>query len=542
MGIANPDLEFLQQGSDPDALTAPSPEEDLIAQQKAQQEAEDEEENLNDIILELVKKAEKEDEDIRWPLLRRCKRNNYYFNNIQKIFFDEVARDYRTIDSAVAELAKFGPVDDIKTVNVYRAFAESLIAALAVEPPAVEFAPDDAENPDDIQSASAYSRISELVSNHNFSNLMLIKALTILFNQGTVAGYNYYKTDPNYGIISTPSKTQDRPIKVFDIKCPQCGQLLDSSLPEQLLPEASNIKCTYCEYQGQPSAIAKQEYVSEVVEYEDTPKGRACFDLFGPVNVKVPLYARKQSDCGYVILRLEENIAKLKTVYKEFRDEITASGGDTYKYERWARIPPEYYGTIPKDIITVRYAYIRPWYFNTLKAEDADLLMEKYPNGLFVSVIDDIIVDKQHDKLDDHWTLSFDPRSDFIHAEPAGNALVPMQDAENDMFNLGIQSIEYGIPETFVHPKTLNLQKYSQTPAAPGMMAPALPPGPDKNLSDGFHTVQTATLSGEYTRFQSFLQAKTQFVTEIPLSEAARAYLTASAELVKPRSPVIVFA
>jgi hypothetical protein len=514
MALPNPDLGVMQE---PDNLPVDTPMPDLEAQaeaeQKAQAEAEDKQERINKAIEELIRKAEKEDEDLRWPMLRRAKRNEYYFNNIQKIFFDEVARDYRTIDNIVDELANFAPIDDIKTINIYRAYAESLIAALSVSEPNVEFAPDDADNPDDIQTALAYSKISELVKKHNNSALMNIKALTLLFNQGTIAGFNYYKTDPAYGTFSVPKKSEDKPVKTVDVLCPQCHEMYDSGLPESFVPQESQINCQECGYVGPPAVIAKLDYVSEVTEYEDTPKGRAGIDIFGITSVKLPLYARNQAGCGYVLLRLEDHIAKWKSAYKDSADEIKTGGGDTYTYERWSRIPPEYFGTIPQDIATGTFAFFRPWYFNVLSKEDAELLTQEFPSGLFATKINELLVETQHENLDNRWTISIDPRSNNIHAEPAGNALVPLQDSENDLFNLGLQSIEYGIPETFAHPKTLNLQAYKKTSASPGMMSPALPPGPDKALSDGFHTVKAATLSNEYTAFGQGLRVTQQFVT-----------------------------
>lgn len=489
------------------------PEELAAEQAKIQAEEEERQEALSKAILSLMKIAEKEDEDLRWPMLRRCKRNEYYFQNIQKIYFDEVARDYRTIDNIVDELANFAPIDDIKTINIYRAYAESLVAALSVSEPSVEFSPDDAENPDDIQTADAYTRISSIVKKHNNSNLLAIKALTLLFNQGTIAAFNYYKTDPAYGTFDTPGRTEQKPVKKYDVLCPACADVKDTNLPETSLASIQNITCETCGYQGKPSFHVELELIDEVVEWEKTPKGRACFDVFGITNVKIPLYARKQSDCGYIILRIEDHVAKWKAAYEDYADQITQGGGDTYTYERWSRIPPEYFGTIPKDITTGRFAFFRPWFYNVLGEEDAALLKGEYPKGLFATAINEVLVDHQSEDMDDRWTISFDPRSNFLHAEPAGNALIPLQDSENDLFNLGLQSIEYGIPETFAHPKTLNLQSYSKTSATPGMISPAVPPGPDKALSDGFHTIKAATLSNEYTTFQQGLRSTQQFVT-----------------------------
>lgn len=508
---ADPETAQIDSTQDPD-LNTPTPEEQQVAADKAKEEAKLQEEELDRILLDLLKKAELEDEDIRYIPLGHCKRNNLYFNNIQKVFYDESARDVRNIDSVLKDLEGSG-FDDLKIINVYRAFAESLIAAETISAPATEFTPDDTDNPDDVETADAYTRIGILVSRHNHAPLMLIKAATLQFNSGTIFGYNYYKTDPSYGVVKTPKTTEQKSKTVLDLRCPQCMELLDSGVAEGLDPTKTIVNCPFCKYQGPPTVYAKLEYFDEVTEYENTPKGRAAFDIFDMTNVKVSMYARKQEKCGYLILRLEEDISSLRSVYNEFYDDIRGGGGDTVKYERWARIPVEYRGNLPTNLNTVRSAWFRPSYFYSLEEDDADLLLQAYPDGVMISVIDDKIVEKQHEKLDDRWTIAFDPRSNFVHSEPPGNALVPCQDATTDIFNLGLQSIEYGIPETFANPKSLNLKKYAQTRNIPGMVTAAVPPGPDKSISDAFYTAKTATLSSEYTTFAASLTPITQFVT-----------------------------
>lgn len=494
-------------------LSGPTPEEIQIEQDKAKVEAQTKEDEINDILLDLLKEAEKEDEDLRVTSLGHCKRNNLYFNNIQAIFYDDVARDVKKLDSVLKDFEGSG-LDDLKIINVYRAFAESLIAAETISAPATEFTPDDTDNPDDVETAEAFSRIAILVSRHNHAPLMLIKAATLQFNSGTIFGFNYYKTDPSFGVVKTPGRTEQKSKTLLDIRCPQCSELLDSGVAEGLDPAKTVVSCPYCQYQGPPHVYARLEYFDEVVEYENTPKGRAEFDIFDMTNVKVPIYARKQEKCGYLVLRLEEHISALRSVYKDFYDDIKGGGGDSVKYERWARLPIEYQGTFPKDLNTLRSAWFRPSYYHTLDdEEDVDKLIAEYPDGVMISVIDDTIVEKKHEKLDDRWTIAFDPRSNFIHSEPPGNALIPLQDSQTDIFNLGIQSIEYGITETFANPKTLNFKKYKETRNIPGMVTPATPPGPDKSISDGFYQTKAAVLSSEYTTFAASLTPLTQFVT-----------------------------
>lgn len=510
---ASPDLDILQTPqSELDTIQTDVEDENAAKEREKQEELDDKE--LNSALLELVEYAEKEDRDVRWPLLAKCKRNDNYFNNLQNIFYDYVARDFRTIESVMTQLNKNETLD-IKNVNIYRAHAESLIAALSVELPNMEVAPDDAENPDDIETADTYQKAGAVIAKHNAANLLLIKSLTTQFNCGTVFGLTTFKTDPKYGTTRKPSKFDQVKKKYYDIRCQYCSDLLDSGVSEEQLPnyQNANVECPSCDYVGTPGIYIRFEFETEATEWEDTPKGRSHLDVFGPNYVKVSLYARRQENVGYLILRLEDHIAKWRSVYNEY-DNLQAESGDIERYERWSRLPVEYEGALPTDICTGRYAWFRPWYYYTIENEDRrKLLLDKYPDGVHVTVIGDKVVDKKTEMLDDRWTISFDPRANYVHAEAPGNTLVPLQDSTTDIFNLGIQSIEYGIPETFVHPKTVNLEKYSKTKAAPGMMVNAMPPDPGSQLSEGFHTVQASTLSSEYTTFARDLNSITQFIT-----------------------------
>jgi len=500
------DLDLLQENENAE----PSPEE--LEREEAEKEKEDEERELelNECIKNLIKKAEDEDTDLRITPLNLWKRNDLYFNNIQNIFLDPVAHDYRTINTILDELTKQGVNLDIKVINVYRAYIESIVAALSVDLPTVEFAPDDADDPDDLETATAYGKISYVIQKHNHAALMLIKALVTLSNQGVIFGHRYRDNDPKYGSYSKVTGTKTNDVPVNDVRCGNCSQLIDSMVPDGQMQPGSMITCPECGYQGPPDIIRKIMQEDEPVSWENTPKGQTKFDIYGPTYVKAPLYAREQSKVGYLILRTEDHLAKFKT---EYQDDELIDSHDSESFERWARLPIEYNGTVPMHLATKRTVWFRPWYYNELDRDNADILFEAFPHGMKACIIGETIVSKEPADIDDDWTISFDPRNNFIHAEPLGNAAVPIQDAENDTFNLGLQCIEFGVPETFAHPKTLNFQKYGESNAAPGMVSPALPYAPDKSIADGFHTIKPATLSSEYVQFEKGLENKGQFVT-----------------------------
>jgi DNA-directed RNA polymerase subunit RPC12/RpoP len=502
-------LELLQEEQELSS-EEPNPEEQERAAEEQAKAEEEREKELNDIILELVKKAEDEDKDLRQTPLNIWKRNELYFNNIQSIFLDPVAHDYRTLNSILEDLAKEGANLDIKVINIYRAYIESIVAALSVDIPNVEFAPDDPDNPDDVETSATYEKISVVLQRRNHAALMLVKGLTKLCNQGVVFGRSYRDNDPKYGMYNKAIEHKQVEQKVIDARCSNCGELLDSGLSEQEIGPEMMISCPECSFRGMPDLYPQIMYVNEPVKWENTPKGQTKFEILGPTFVKFPIYARDQFEGGYLIYRYEGNIHAFQVEYQNFELQ---DKHDSESYERWARLPIEYNNEVPQHIATKREAWFRPKYYATLGEEKYQILVNEYPDGFKCCVIGDTVVSKKIANLDDEWTISIDPRADFVHAEPLGNTAVPIQDAENDTFNLGLQCIEYGVPETFAHPKTLNFEKYSNSKASPGMVSPAVPYSPDKSLADGFHTIKTATLSSEYSNFEKGLESKGQFVT-----------------------------
>src|SRR5690606_208323 len=114
-----------------------------------------------------------------------------------------LARDYRD----VTESPDYDPsVDDYynKVVNVYRAHGEAVIAALSVDIPGVTFLPDDAQNPDDIDTAKNYAHAALLIQRHNKAEILFPFAIYTAWVSPLVAAYHYLKTDEKYGVLKQP--------------------------------------------------------------------------------------------------------------------------------------------------------------------------------------------------------------------------------------------------------------------------------------------------------------------------------------------------
>jgi hypothetical protein len=102
--------------------------------------------------------------------------------------------------------------------------------------------------------------------------------------------------------------------------------------------------------------------------------------------------------------------------------------------------------------------------------------------------------------------------SDFILHDPLGLLLVSIQELTNDLISLTVQTIEHGIPQTFADPGVLNFDAYRQMESVPGGIYEAIPKS-GKSVSEAFHEVKTATLSGEVLPFADKLQSLGQLAS-----------------------------
>jgi hypothetical protein len=149
-------------------------------------------EETKNLLKQVVDHFDDEDRSVRDRQIRTWRRLKLLWENIQHTYYSEVAHDWR-----IPELQRVGEDTDQgyydKPVNVYRAYLESIIAALSVTVPPVVCYPDDADNPLDVTTAKAGNKIAELVFKHNDMPLFWLHALFVFSTEGMTACYAYPK-------------------------------------------------------------------------------------------------------------------------------------------------------------------------------------------------------------------------------------------------------------------------------------------------------------------------------------------------------------
>lgn len=473
-------------------------------------------------LLNLIQQYDKTEEFVRLAQVKKWRRHMHYWNGLQYLAWDEMAHDWMTAEDILENdpQADIDPALYAKVVNVYKAHGEIFVGALTSGVPSVRFFPKDADAHDDVVSAKAHTKLAEIVQKQNRARLLLMKAIFIAWNQGLVAAYNENKTDYRFGKIDVPDY-QDVPVTTRDHYCPSCGFQLGSEQfqADELNPQGpmmSQQPCPGCGMDVQPEPEDTTTTQKTQVGTKSEPKNRECIEIYGPLNVKLPVWVRDQNSTPYLILETEEPIAMMREIYPEIADKIQATSyPDTYDKE--ARVPSAYKNDFPREICTVQRCWLRPWAFNLWSGlatrEKCDELKSKYPEGCYVVIINkQFVAEILADKLDDHWTLTEQPLSEILHAEPVGAPVMSIQDMTNELTNLTLETVEFGIPETFADSSVLDFDQYGKQESRPGQISPATLPSGGQNLGSGFFTLKPATLSREIEPFADRLTEMGQFV------------------------------
>lgn len=497
------------------------------------------EEQYDDEVLsalkDIVQHFNDEDKDVRDRQLRNWKKLKYYFDGITNLYQSGTAHDWRVWDTQIALGSPSDTGDSMyydKNINIFKAYLESIIAALSITIPGVYAIPDDADNSDDLTTAKCSDRIMELVRRHQNLQLLWIQALFVYCTEGLICAYNYTDKSEKYG---TYDEDQYESVEE-EVDTQVCGvcdtKLADKEVSQELIYEfdpgeadvaiqsvltEGKLVCPTCAELVDPVLKKEKILVDRFIGKNTQQKSRECVEVYGGLFVKVPNYAKDQKDIPYLTLNKEISIVEAIELFPELHEKWTKGQsikpGNADDTENWARVSTQYRGSTPEGIVTYTRTWLRPraFYHNS----DTDLvkqLREEFPFGCKVSLINNEIVDICPEALDDHWTLTKNPLSDYLHHDPLGNVLVSIQDITRDLVSLTLQTIEHGIPQTFADPAVLNFKAYGQMESKPGMIYPAKP-ATGKSIGDGFYEIKTATLGGEVLPFSEKIQEAGQMVS-----------------------------
>lgn len=469
---------------------------------------------IEDAILTCYNYYKNEDQGTRNMMIAFWRKLDNFFQSIQRVFYDYGIQDWRRLD--FEDSKSFDPTLYDKIINIYRAHGESLIAALSIKPPNVTFYPDDADVAEDVETAKAYDMIWDIIIKHNQSNLLLVKALFILFNQGLVGAYIYNRTNKKYGTVEIPNYGPDVNVSTITHSCPACGGIIDEQVEKDLVTNTIipiEAQCPNCGAIVESNVEEIKELIPQITGYSERSKSNTVIDLFGPLHAHLPFYAKKFEDAPYLHLRFEQHVNFLRDYYSKLSEANGLPNSGAVSYDAWSRAFTNLQYTYSAHLLTTTCQWLRPWAFECLDNPELIAKMKtKFPKGCYAVIIEDrIVAEGRNEAMDEHWEFTEHPLSHFMHADPLGKPLAPIQELRNIATDLAIETFEHSIPETFADPTVLDFNKYSKEDSKPGMYFPAKAPQ-GKTLADGFHTIKPATLSEEIELFISKNDTDGQFV------------------------------
>jgi hypothetical protein len=185
-----------------------------------------EDDEIGKLLQTVATHFDQEDRMTRERQIRHWRRLKLYWNSFSQIYWSEVAHDYRIYNRDINATDTDQDYYD-KPVNVFKAFLETIIAALSVQVPAIDCVPDDADNPLDISTANAGDKVSELIYKHNNAIFLWLHALYIYCTEGMVACYSYADYDKKYGTYEKPKYDEE---EIDGYECKQCGAQIPDSM------------------------------------------------------------------------------------------------------------------------------------------------------------------------------------------------------------------------------------------------------------------------------------------------------------------------
>jgi len=508
MGIDSINAAMMEEGEGmppPDAMMPPPPDQSIVPPTATTAIGQainltDEEKTALKTILTTITKP---DDDIREKMVPIWQMYENYWRGLQDVVYDPDLREFR---SATGVIRAAGELEDTyigsKIVNVYRAHGESIASAISSETPKVRFYPEDAEDPQDITTAKTYSIASEFIADDNEARLLHLRAVYTRWNQPFVAYYNTYVYDEEkYGTIERRTyKTIDQ--EMSEAYCPECTEELPVQTPNSI--------CPTCGVEAiQSSSI---EPIPVIATINEIPRGREKIEVYGPRHLRVPYNVKSLEQAGYLILETEHHWAQLKQIFQhlDINSGSPAQSG-TADTARTARRAGEG-GITDQDQKTLERCWFRPWTFNLIEGAIADSLRAKFKKGVQVTFVDGEFVEAFNENVDEHWTIVFDPYAEHIHGDPLGKVEIPIQDMTNDVVQLTLEHILFGIPDRFADPSVLNFKKYAEATKAPGNVYAAKRPA-GMGLDAGFFEGKATTLSDNIEIFRQSLEQYGQFVT-----------------------------
>lgn len=448
-----------------------NPDAPLVKTKNEVDEAAAKEQRKDDALRELVTQCEREDEPVRRPHFKRWMQAEEFWKGNHHSIWDAKENRFRTPfewalenNKTATDLPRYQYV-----TNIYQSYGLSVIAAISQRLPKVRFQPKSAKSERDIATANAASDVCDLIERNNDLDTLAVREAYLAWTQGFIAGYVRYVLDKDFGTQQVPQiEMQQVTLHPDQYHCPQCGADTPAADVETgLAPTPPQCKCGYqlTDQDFQPEEVGEGAVITQIREM---PNGREVVTIYGATHVKVMPYAQTQKDTGYLILVEDMHKAALKASYPGKAGSIggAASAEDTYERAGRAKLTEDNgsmrtgAGSRVSSIATLKRAWLRSWMLWSIEDKEIrDALIQEYPDGVFVALEGETVLEKRAESMDKHWELCMPMPGQGAYREAIGSSTISVNIRHNDASNIAAEHIEFAsMPPVFVNAKKVNME------------------------------------------------------------------------------------
>lgn len=247
--------------------------------------------------------------------------------------------------------------------------------------------------------------------------------------------------------------------------------------------------------------------------------GKLRVGVYGVLESKVPIFARKMEKWGYAVISEEEDKYELQDEFEDFADDIKGeSDSSDTAYERFARLGilankrgAQGQADALKNLVTRHTAWIRPARYRKAAETVRPELKELYPDGVRVTVVSSKAVECVPEKIEDALRCQWPSPGHGSSRPSLLFGLVPIQISFNDYMNMLREHIDYSIPATWVT-DTVDSEALTEQRSAPGVIHQITVPN-GASITDLVHQEEVAQLPPELVANLDRLLTLAQFTT-----------------------------
>lgn len=406
------------------------------------------------------------------------------------------------------------------TNNIFRGNGRKFIAVIGQRAPNVTAMPDDPNSEKGERSSRAANKGNAVLDSWWNVDERNMEAAEVVWTMGPAFIYTPWNADGDlYGWREEPIYEESSvPAGEAQWQCIQCGAN-EPPTPEGTCPQCGTPmgpeSQTPAETLDVPKATGTRKY----------PNGQVECHITNVLYVSTPFFTRELKRCPWLRFEKEEYKGDLLKSYPQLRSKMDEDGNwsdsGTSAIGRQARDAVMSPTGMPTRQTLSRWNYTRIWFQTTMyelvqNEEVRAQLAENYPEGLKISMVNGEIVDLENERLDHVWAVIKPEAGEGINLDGVGQDLVSSQLATNQALNIGMETLERGIPMTLADPRVWNFEQIRKRQSKPAEFIPALPAVGDR-LSDSFYPTPAATFSEQMVPFVAgFQQSSTENVGITP--------------------------